>query len=257
MVLLDLFCGAGGAAVGYDRAGFEVIGVDVEPQPDYPFEFVQDDALGILQRLVDRCSFLIPPDVIHASPPCQHHTTLAKGCNGNQADHPDLIGRTRALLRRTGLPYVIENVVTAPLLSPIMLCGEMFGLGVLRHRLFESNSLLVSPPHRAHRGKVAAWRHGEQFDGPYQAVYGTGAGTLAEWGEAMGIDWMTTRHSMVEAIPPAYTELIGGQLLGALRRELPDFRSAHQLAAVLAPQRHSTAWHSGSPSIDSIVSRLT
>lgn len=234
-LLLDLFCGAGGAAVGYDRAGFDVIGVDVEPQLDYPFEFIQADALQYLRTWGGTDWFA----VIHASPPCQHHTTLAKGSNGNQHMHPDLVGPTRELLVATGLPYVIENVVTAPLLSPIMLCGEMFGLGVIRHRLFESNRLLVAPPHRAHRGRVAGWRHGETFEGPYQAVYGNGGGkgSFAQWATAMGIDWITTGHSMTEALPPVYTEFIGGQLLRALSRQLPDFKSAHQLAALLAPQR--------------------
>jgi C-5 cytosine-specific DNA methylase len=216
-LLLDLFCGAGGAAVGYHRAGFDVVGVDIEPQPNYPFEFYQWDALEGLQERIDWIAEFA--DVIHTSPPCQHHTTLAKGNNNNQDAHPDLIVRTRELLQATGLPYVIENVPSAPLHNPITLCGEMFGLDVIRHRLFESNTLLVQPPHVPHRGRVAGWRHGKKFDGPYVAVYGDGGGkgSLPDWQRAMGIDWMTTKAELAESIPPAMTEYIGAQLLDAVR----------------------------------------
>ena len=214
-LLLDLFCGAGGAAMGYHRAGFDVVGVDIVDQPSYPFEFVKDDALAYLRGM--GCAF----DAVHASPPCQHYTTLAKGNNANRDKFPDLVGPTRDLLRQTGLPYVIENVPSAPLLSPITLCGEMFGLGVIRHRLFESNVALLQPPHIKHRGRVAGWRHGQRFDGPYVAVYGDGGGkgSIAEWRTAMGIDWMTTRLELAESIPPAYTELVGAQLAAAVKEQ--------------------------------------
>lgn len=213
-LLVDLFCGAGGATHGYQQAGFYVLGVDIEPQPNYcGDDFIQGDALEVAH-------FARLADVIHASPPCQAYTTLAKGNNGNTDKYPPLIDRTRHLLKESGKPYVIENVVSAPLLNPITLCGEMFGLGVIRHRLFESNLLLLQPEHKPHRGRVQGWRHGKRFDGPYVAVYGDGGGkgSLQEWRDAMGIQWMETRHELAESIPPAFTAYIGGQLFQALER---------------------------------------
>lgn len=214
-LLLDLFCGGGGAAVGYHRAGFDVIGVDNKPQPDYPFEFHQTDALEFLDRFWGAKPF----DAIHASPPCQHHTALAKGNNANQHAHPELISPTRELLKATGLPYVIENALTAPLIAPIVLCGDMFGLNVIRHRKFESNLLLWAPEHQPHRGRVMGWRHGVRYEGVYVAMYGNGGGkgSLAEWQAASGIDWITTKKCLKEAIPPAYTEFVGGQLMDAVK----------------------------------------
>lgn len=205
MRLLDLFCGAGGAAMGYKRAGFDVVGVDCAPQPNYPFEFHQRDALEFL--VVNHRDF----DAIHASPPCQGYSALGKGTNGNSHKHPQLLDETRQLLTQTGLPWVIENVPQAPINNRITLCGEMFGLGVIRHRWFESNFLIMQPEHIPHRGLVRGWRHGKMQDGPYLAVYGRGGykGTLDEWREAMGIDWMTRVSEFNNAIPPAYTEYIG------------------------------------------------
>ena len=208
-LLLDLFCGAGGAAMGYHQAGFDVVGIDIEPQPNYPFEFHQADAPDYLLGHFTRY------DAFHASPPCQGYTTLAKGTNDNTADYPKLVDATRALLTAMNRPYVIENVPSAPLENPITLCGEMFGLGVIRHRLFESNVLLMQPEHVPHRGRVAGWRHGEHYDGPYVAVYGDGGGkgSLDEWRTAMGIDWMQTKHELAESIPPAYCKYVGEQLI--------------------------------------------
>jgi DNA (cytosine-5)-methyltransferase 1 len=209
--LLDLFCCAGGAGTGYARAGFDVYGVDLNPQPNYPFSFRQCDALIYLKTMAYRF------DAIHASPPCQDYTSL-KNQHGN--DWPRLIEPVRELLDQIGRPYVIENVMGArkEMVDPITLCGEMFGLGVIRHRLFETNWGLEAPAHRKHRGKVRGWRHGEYFDGPYVAVYGEGGGkgTVAEWQEAMGIDWTSDRRELAEAIPPAYTEYIGHQLMAAI-----------------------------------------
>lgn len=223
-LLLDLFCGAGGAAVGYHRAGFDVVGVDIEPQPNYPFAYYRHDAIAFLRQAVKPPEPLNPwyswgdLAAIHASPPCQHHTTLAKGNNANQGDYPDLVDTTRQLLIETGLPYVIENVPSAPLRNPIKLCGEMFGLDVIRHRLFESNMPLMQPPHPRHRGRVAGYRHGTRFDGPYFAVYGTGGakGSLAEWQQAMGMPWAQTKAEIREAVPPSYCEFVGTQLLDAI-----------------------------------------
>lgn len=223
-LLLDLFCGAGGAAMGYHRAGFDVIGVDIRPQPNYPFTFLQGDALDVLEngewnmpwRPGRQLSEVV---AVHASPPCQHHSALAKGNNGNQHAHPELIAPTRDLLVRSGLPYVIENVLTAPLHNPVRLCGEMFGLAVIRHRLFETNWMLTVPPHPKHRGRVTGWRHGVRYDGPYVAVYGNGGGkgSLEEWQAGMGIDWMPSKAEIAESIPPAYTEFIGAQLLATVK----------------------------------------
>jgi DNA (cytosine-5)-methyltransferase 1 len=195
--------------MGYVRAGFDVVGVDIAPQPNYAGHmFVQGDALDFL--LCNYTKF----DAFHASPPCQAHSALGKGTNDNSEDYPDYLDATRAVLSMINKPYVIENVQGAPMQNPITLCGEMFGLRVIRHRLFESNIELEQPQHIKHRGRVAGWRHGEKFDGPYFAVYGNGGGkgTLQEWRDAMGMPWCQTKLEIAEAIPPAYTEYIGKQL---------------------------------------------
>ena len=143
--LLDLFCCAGGAAKGYSDAGFEVVGVDINPQPNYPFEFIQADVLNM------DIGFLQDFDAIHASPPCQSYSDLAKR-NRNADAHPRLIEPVREMLDKSGRPYVIENVEGAPLQNPIVLCGTMFkGLRVIRHRLFEANFPLVAPEHIPHK----------------------------------------------------------------------------------------------------------
>jgi DNA (cytosine-5)-methyltransferase 1 len=203
--LLDLFCGAGGVAMGYHRAGFDVVGVDIKPQPNYPFRFWQGDAL-YTDNWPD-----FPIAAIHASPPCQAYSAM-HGSTG-----PDLIGPTRELLEATGLPYVIENVEGAPLHDPIKLCGSMFDLDVERHRLFETNWPL-GDHHWPCRHQIWAPRfdfsdHGKNYKSKTVPVYGTGGGKAAEhWEAAMGITWMT-RAELAEAIPPAYTEWIGSRLL--------------------------------------------
>ena len=206
-VMLDTYCCAGGAAAGYARAGWRIVGVDKVPQPNYPYEFHQADAVEFINRYGGDF------DAHHSSPPCQGYTSL-KNQHGNE--WPLLIQPTRRALIRTGRPYVIENVVGARphLIDPVMLCGEMFGLAVIRHRLFETNWGLTAPAHRKHRGRVAGWRHGKYFDGPYFAVYGEGGGkgSVAQWQRAMGIDWTSDRRELAEAIPPAYTQWIGCQL---------------------------------------------
>jgi DNA (cytosine-5)-methyltransferase 1 len=216
-LLLDLFCGAGGAAMGYHRAGFDVVGVDRDPQPDYPFEFVQDDALEFLRFHLDVAGMPTVPTFIHASPPCQASCNLTKGTNAGR-EYPQLIPQTRELLARTGLPTIIENVQGAAIRRDLTLCGEMFGLDVIRHRYFECSFPVAQPDHVKHRGRVRGWRHGEYFDGPYVAVYGDGGGkgSVTEWQRAMGIDWTDDRKSIAEAIPPAYTEHIGAQLIQAI-----------------------------------------
>jgi DNA (cytosine-5)-methyltransferase 1 len=142
--LLDLFCCAGGAAEGYSRAGFEVVGVDIKPQPHYPHTFIQADALTLKR------DFMASFDAIHASPPCQSYSDLAKR-NGNADEWPRLVEPVREMLIRSGLPYIIENVEGAPLLNPAVLCGTMFkDLRVLRHRLFETSFPVMVPPHGRH-----------------------------------------------------------------------------------------------------------
>lgn len=211
MRVLDLFCGAGGAAVGYHRAGAEVIGVDIDPQPDYPYEFIQADAIDYL---TNHDAGLHGFDLIHASPPCQTHSALTQGNRNREGwhdEHVDLIPETRTLLDATGIPYVIENVQGSTLRRDATLCGEMFGLDVIRHRYFEFGRWTTEKPaHQPHRGRVAGWRHGVYYDGPYLAVYGQGGGkaSVAEAKEAMGIEHMRTLHDLVEAIPPAYTEWV-------------------------------------------------
>ncbi len=213
--LLDLFCGAGGCSVGYHRAGFDVVGVDNRPQPHYPFEFHQADALEYCAEHWQEF------DAIHASPPCQIHSRT-RNLKTTRNDHVDLIPATRMALIATGRPYVIENVPGAPLINPLMLCGSMFGLGVLRHRLFECNPPLWFPPTQCnHVGSVLpmwwksrreALERGEKF------AYITVAGKsflMAEAKKAMGIDWMI-RSELSQAIPPVYTEWIGTQLLAHL-----------------------------------------
>lgn len=213
--LLDLFCGAGGASMGYHRAGFDIVaGVDKANQPDYPFPFLQGDALLMLFNHITG-EIPLGVDFIHASPPCQASSALTKGTNRGRR-YPNLIPVTRELLKLVGIPFVIENVQGSEVRRDLTLCGEKFGLRVIRHRYFEVEGISVNQPvHVRHRGRVAGMRHGEWFTGPYFAVYGSGGGkgTVEQWRGAMGIDWTWDRKAIAEAVPPAYTEFIGGQML--------------------------------------------
>lgn len=217
--LLDLFCGGGGAAKGYHDAGFEVVGVDLQPQGNYPYTFVQMDALEFLMR-GGAARF----DVIHASPPCQAYTRKAAdwGRKRNHwIEHPDLLGPTREALQRTGLPYVIENVVGAPIDAQLMLCGSMFGLRIQKHRLFEANWALPMAP--------ATCNHEDLYN-PWQGK-GRSADKLRA---AMGIDWLpisggASRKAgytgdLFNAIPPRYTEHVGAALLQEVGAQYPEDR---------------------------------
>lgn len=208
--LLDLFCGAGGATKGYVDAGYIVTGVDNMPQPDYPgHHFVQADAVGFLAAYGHKY------DAVHASPPCLASTRLTLGTNRG-LEYINLIPATRALLALLDVPTVIENVLGSDLRRDLTLCGEMFGLKVQRHRYFElGNWSMESPAHLPHRGRVKGWRHGVDHEGYYYAVHGKGGGkgTIPEWQDAMGIHWTSKRRSLAAAIPPAYTEFIGGAMI--------------------------------------------
>lgn len=216
--LLDLFSCAGGAAVGYRRAGFDVTGVDIDPQPNYPFDFIQADVMTL------DVEWMASFDVIHASPPCQSYSDLAKR-NGNGDQWPRLIEPVRDMLQATGRPYIIENVEGAPLNDPVVLCGTMFpGLRVIRHRLFESNLDLLAPEHgkhplvfthdrrKAHYGKL-------DQDTSFVQVTGGGNCTMRNARDAMGgIDWMKTKTELNESIPPPYTEYLGLQVVEYLNQ---------------------------------------
>jgi len=205
---LDLFCGAGGAALGLDRAGYDVVGVDINPQPRYPYHFIHDDAMG--HRVLGDWKFLQQFELIWASPPCQGYS-VANNCQ--KKDYPKLIPDVRQYLLQSGRRYVIENVVGAPLINPILLCGAMFGLKTYRHRLFESrpeDELRFPTNHPKHQQKAARGRKPGKDD--FMTVFGHFSDQKRAR-EAMGISWMT-RDELGEAIPPVYSEFIGRQFLG-------------------------------------------
>jgi DNA (cytosine-5)-methyltransferase 1 len=208
--LLDLYCKQGGASMGYSQAGFEVVGVDISKQKRYPFEFIQKDALEVLKDI----DFLNTFDVITASPPCQTHsaTQHLRNAQGKTTTKIDLIPQTRAGLIASGKIYVIENVPGAPLINPLLLCGSSFGLGVRRHRLFESNVDLTGLPCRHKEQGRPIGIYGSMRDNIPNG--GRTATSIEEARIAMGIDWMLW-GDIVEAIPPVYTKHIGLQLMKA------------------------------------------
>ncbi|MAH50410.1 hypothetical protein CMI37_31605 [Candidatus Pacearchaeota archaeon] len=226
--LLDLFCGAGGCSVGYHRAGFDVVGVDINPQPNYPFEFHQADAMEFP---------LDGFDAIHASPPCQAHSVLGKMVKNERNEYPDLIAATRVRLRQYGRPWVIENVEGAPMdlgtwplfttESGIVLCGSMFGLNngeyeLRRHRLFESSETLWQPKCNHHLPVIGFY--GDHARTRKRVVGSKDRGRdivgkdrkMPLVRDLMGIDWMTW-HEATQAIPPAYTEWIGRRIIDAIQ----------------------------------------
>lgn len=199
--------------MGYHRAGFDVVGVDIEPQPNYPFEFHQADALAVLDGWLDLLA-MYGFAAVHASPICQGNSNLRYF---NEDEYADLITPTRERLDALGLPYVIENVPGSPMRPDLMLCGSQFGLAVQRHRWFEFSSgppaVLISPCHHSSR-PVGVYGHGQFYwengEKRWRNV------TRAEASHAMGIYWMT-RRELSQAIPPMYTEFIGAQVLAAGR----------------------------------------
>lgn len=214
MRLLDLYCAAGGASAGYALAGFDVVGVDIVDQPKYPFPFVRADAREL------SLEYLAGFDAIHASPPCQAHSSITK-VTGNI--HEDLIPETRALLTASGKPWVMENVPGAPLLDPFMLCGSMFGLAtscgaeLRRHRLFEANWYVGLVPSCQHgRGRtITITGNTPQSNVERNKVRVTYPAGEAR--RAMGVDWMAVAELRL-AIPPAYTQWIGARLIAHLDR---------------------------------------
>ncbi len=200
MKLLDLFCGAGGCSRGYKDAGFdEIVGVDIREQKNYPFRLVVDHALEYLDN-----TELSQFDLIHASPPCQAYSFSAAQ---HDKDYPKLIDEVRDMLNDRAVNYVIENVLGAPLKEPIILEGPMFGLKVIRKRLFEANWPLMQPPRVKPTGSVKG--------GQYTTVVGHGCDGFSDmktWQLAMGITWMTQKE-ITQAIPPKYTEYIGREFL--------------------------------------------
>lgn len=220
--LLDLFCGAGGCSMGYHQAGFEVVGVDLHPMKRYPFEFHRADALEYVAAHGQEF------DVIHASPPCQGYSVTKHLAT---SEYPLLVEDVRALLLATGKPYVIENVVGAPLDNPLLLCGTMFGLRVRRHRLFECRPPIWFPPGPCqckHQRTSTTIRRRKNLTRSVSFADGVGLLTvvgndyLADEGRAaMGIDWMV-REELSESIPPAYTEFIGREIMCYLENKTPD-----------------------------------
>jgi DNA (cytosine-5)-methyltransferase 1 len=195
--LLDIYCGAGGTSMGYHRAGFEVVGVDIKPQKHYPFEFHQADALEYLQEHGHKF------DAIHASPPCQAYTIM-QNIHKNNSSHPDLVEPTRNALIKSGKTYVIENVVGAPLRVDLMLCGTMFGINFPKHRIFELSFQIseLLPPCN-HNDVYDCFHGGEDARGEREKL-----------SKIFGIDWFMTRQEIRNCIPPAYTEWIGKRIMG-------------------------------------------
>jgi DNA (cytosine-5)-methyltransferase 1 len=207
MKLLDLFCGVGGASVGYAQAGFELHGVDLKHGKRYPFTYLRADVLDVLKDE----EFINQFDVIHASPPCQTHsiTKHLRKAQGKSTSKVDLIPQTRAALIASGKPYIIENVPGSPLIDPIQLCGSSFGLKVRRHRLFESNlDLIGSECLHKEQGRPIGVYGSLRDDIPHG---GKTADSIDQAREAMGISWAIWSE-LVEAIPPLYTLYLGDQI---------------------------------------------
>lgn len=215
--VLDLFCGAGGSAMGLSRAGFKrIVGVDIKPQPEYPFEFIQGDAQIMGPKLLQE-DF----DFIWASPPCQAYSPLRNMHGAEYKEkHKEMLPEVRGMLKESGKPFVIENVPSAPIRRDLMLCGTMFDLKVFRHRFFEIEGFFVwQPYHMKHDGTTDSHRWPYKPINGYVQVTGNGMFTIKQGQAAMGIDHITRKKSLAEAIPPAYSEYIGRQFMNFYRYE--------------------------------------
>ena len=209
MRALDLYCGAGGASWGYHLAGYEIVGVDIDPQPHYPFPYIQGD----VRDMVTVGAF----DLVHASPPCQHFTAYRRrDIPGIEDRYNELIGPTRHLLETSGIPYVIENVPGAPIRPDLILCGSMFGLNVRRHRWFELGGFPAWAPGGCnHKGWSRRYKGSTNRPNlRYTVEIGAWDEPLADQRAAMGIPYEVTLPELSEMIPPAYTEWIGHQYAG-------------------------------------------
>ena len=215
-ILLDTFCKAGGAGTGYHKAGFKVVGVDIEPQPNYPFEFIQADAIEFILNRGNEFDF------IHASPPCQLYSKSTAQTRRAGKIYPDLVAQTREAILKTGKPYVIENVQQAPIRPDIILTGNMFGLPIIRKRHFETSFFILTlsliPEFRRVGIEISSiYGKASQDKTPKQRF---GFKTIREsWAFSMGIYWHMTEAELAEAIPPAYTEFIGKSFLN----QFPNF----------------------------------
>lgn len=233
MKALDLFCGAGGASKGLENAGFKhIVGVDINKQPEYPYEFIRSDVFGL------NMSYLRKFDFIWASPPCQAYSVASAMNRYRGVDYPDLMEDTRRLLKISGIPYVIENVPPAPMRRDLMLCGEMFGLNVIRHRIFEIEGFRVpQPEHVPHRGLCTG--------GHYFTAAGHGRISIKSYcnrhnlltkrvidvfQHALGINWISDKKTIVQSVPPRYSEFIGRSFL--------DPKSA--IGVLKLPKNHQT-----------------
>ena len=213
--VLDLFCGAGGCSVGYSQAGLNVFtGVDINDQPEYPFHFVKGDAIEFLKWNSKEY------DLIHASPPCQHFTKY-KNCRKDiHTRYENLIDSVREFLKQSGKYYIIENVVGAPLVNPVVLCGSMFGLDVRRHRLFEANFLIEQPVCNHGLWEPNRFPGGRSRERGHARVLCRGTVEIGRWNisietqkMAMGIEHINNLRMLSESIPPAYTKYIGEQFI--------------------------------------------
>lgn len=202
--LLDLYCCGGGAGYGYEQAGFNVTGVDIEPQDKHRGRFIQSDAIEFVRKYGHLY------DVIHASPPCQQYTKSTKQFRKTGKRYDELIELTRQELIKTGKPYIIENVPDSPLINPIELCGAMFGLRTYRHRLFESNMNLVAPLHPVHDAKNTKMGR-KPAQGEFIQYVGHFSG-VKEVQEMTGLYWLG-QYELAQSIPPQYTKFLGEQVI--------------------------------------------
>lgn len=230
MIALDLFCGAGGASKGLLDAGFKsIIGVDFVKQPEYyvPEDFRKSDAFDYVKKLEPRGSMKFV-DFIWASPPCQAYSFGSAWQRKRGKKYPDLIGKTRKLLLKTGKPFVIENVIGAPLRKDLLLCGEMFNLRIIRHRIFEIHGFdCLQPTHQQHKKTVGKTNKGKGKKNRswYFSVSGHGGQSnsfsLNSWQKAMQIDWISNKKTLTQCVPPKYAEYIGKQFLKGFAKRIP------------------------------------